>query len=145
MGGLLVGAPATAALAAEPTTAAEAQERAIDHLDQAEYYRSLGGVGYKTGLEQRHEAAAARYEAKAAQLAPTPAVTEVPSSAAARHVEDVEALRAMGGVTYKTGIVQWAEAEHKKEHAPAPVSTQPNPSCLPTKPAQDAACINQQQ
>ena len=44
-GALLVGLPATAALAAdaEPTTAAEAQALAQDYREKADHYRAMGG------------------------------------------------------------------------------------------------------
>jgi hypothetical protein len=140
MGGLLAALPATAALAAEPATAEEAQAKAVERLDDAAYYSSLGGVGYKTGLEQRAEADAARYQAQAAELAAPPTAAE---AAASRHADDVRFLRALGGVTYKTGQVQRHEAAAAAETTPA--ATQPNPSCNPTKPVQDVACANEQQ
>lgn len=69
LGGLLVGLPATAALAAEPTTAPEAQQKAQHYRERADFYESLGGTGYKTGQVQSAEAEAARYDALAAKLA----------------------------------------------------------------------------
>ena len=53
LGALLVGLPATKALAAEPTTASAAQAMAQKYRQEADNYRALGGVGYKTGLVQR--------------------------------------------------------------------------------------------
>jgi len=78
LGALLIGLPASAARAAEPTTASDAEAMAQDARKEAAYYRSLGGVGYKTGLEQREEADAARYSAMAEKLgaAATPAPTQ---------------------------------------------------------------------
>ena len=58
LGGLLVGLPASAALAAdaEPTTAAEAQAKAEDYRAQADHARAMGGVGYSTGQVKASEA-----------------------------------------------------------------------------------------
>ena len=68
LGALAVGLPATAALAAEPTTAPEAQALADKYREQADNYRALGGVGYKTGIVQSAEANAAKYAAVSDQL-----------------------------------------------------------------------------
>src|SRR5215468_1309716 len=78
-GAMLIGTPA-AALAAEPTTAAEARAMAQASRDRAEQYRALGGVGYKTGLVQREEMSAARYTALADQLTPPAVILVVPAS-----------------------------------------------------------------
>jgi hypothetical protein len=66
--GALLGLPATAARAAGPTTVEEAQAAAQAARDRAHFYSSLGGVGYKTGLERTAQAEAARYDAKALEL-----------------------------------------------------------------------------
>ena len=79
LGGLLAGLPTTAARAAAPTTAAKAQAKADDARKEAKFYSSLGGVGYKTGLEQQANAEAARYEAKATKLAKQEAAESAPA------------------------------------------------------------------
>jgi hypothetical protein len=133
LGALLVGLPATAALAAEPTSAPEAQAMAQHYRDQAAHYRALGGVGYKSGLVQRAEADAAKYSALAEQLQ-TPTVALPARSAEAEHYAQLAAqYRRMGGVAYKTGLVQWAEAQQRK-YEPGAVSSEsatptPNPDC----------------
>jgi hypothetical protein len=66
-GALLIGSPASAS-ETEPATACEARQMAQQSLDEAAHYRFLGGVGYKTGLEQRAEADAARYTALADKM-----------------------------------------------------------------------------
>src|SRR6266540_1053252 len=71
LGALLVGLPATAVLAAEPTTVPEAQAMAQHYREQADHYRALGGVGYKAGLVQRAEAEQRKYEAPTVTAAPT--------------------------------------------------------------------------
>jgi len=77
-GALLTGLPATAALAAEPITAADARAMAQESRDKAEMYSSWGGVGYKSGKVQAAEADAAKYDALANQLA-TPPAAAVPA------------------------------------------------------------------
>jgi hypothetical protein len=143
LGGLLVGLPATRALAAEPTTAAEAQAAAQESRAQADHFRSLGGSGYKTGLVQRAEADAARFDALAARLAAPPAAAPVTSPEAARYTALAAQFRAMGGAGYKSGLVGWAEAQARKyEAAPAPAAAAAEEAvaCLPTKPVVMLAC-----
>jgi hypothetical protein len=135
LGALLVGLPATRALAAEPTTASEAQAMAQQSREQADHYRSLGGVGYKTGLVQRAEADVAKYSALAERLS-TPPVATLPRSPEAEHYAQLaQQYRAMGGPAYKAGRVQWAEAQQRKyEEAPAPTPAAayaPAPTCPP--------------
>jgi hypothetical protein len=142
LGGALLALPLSASRADEPMTANQAQLAAQDARDQAEHFRQLGGVGYKTGLVQRADADAARYDAKALELAPTPTVTQQLLDEE-RH-EKLEAhYRAVGGVAYKTGMEQRGEAQARMQELAAPEQT-PNPSCLPTKPIVDAACKNAQ-
>jgi hypothetical protein len=137
LGALLVGAPATAAFASEAdvTTAESADAMAQHYRDQAEHYKVLGGVGYKTGLVQRAEADAARYAAQAEQLR-APVAAQPPSPEADHYADLAAQYRAMGGVGYKTGLVQWAEAQQRK-HEPSTVGSQegaPAPECSATKP-----------
>jgi hypothetical protein len=70
--GALLGLPVTAARADEPVTVEQAQAAAQSARDRAEHYRSLGGVGYKTGLVQSAELDAAKYDAMAQSLAEVP-------------------------------------------------------------------------
>ena len=143
LGALLVGLPA-AARAAEPTTAQEATSMAQRHQDQAAHFRALGGVGYKTGLVQRAEADAAKYSALAEQLSAPAVATPVRSPEAERYAELAAQYRAMGGTAYKTGLVQWAEAQQQK-YEPAPATAAPatqasGRSCPFTKPTVMVAC-----
>jgi hypothetical protein len=141
LGALLVGAPTSAAFAGEPevTTAESAAAMAQHYREQADHYRSLGGVGWKTGLVQRADADAAKYAALAEQLR-APATAAPARSAEAQHYADLAAqYRAMGGTAYKAGLVQWAEAQQRRAEAPAstaPASSEPSPAtCGGTKPA----------
>jgi hypothetical protein len=118
---------------------------AQQHREQADHYRALGGVGYTTGLVQREEADARKYDALAAQIAARPYEEPVVTSPEAEHYAKLAAhYRAMGGAGYKTGLVEWAEAEQRKyEAAPvtaAPTTPEPNPICLATKPVVALAC-----
>src|SRR6266540_3341125 len=137
LGALLVGLPATAVLAAEPTTVPEAQAMAQHYREQADHYRALGGVGYKAGLVQRAEADAAKYSALAEQLTAPAVATPVQSPEAQHYAELAARYRAMGGAAYKGGLVQWAEAQQRKYEAPtvtaAPTAQQPSPACAATK------------
>jgi hypothetical protein len=134
LGVLLTGAPAARALAAaEPTTAAEAQVMALHYRDQAQRYRALGGPAYKTGMLQRAEADAARYDALAAELA-APAAYPLPRSPEAEHYAELaQRYRTLGGPAYKTGSVQRAEAEEAKyeeaSEPPAPPPPGYRPAC----------------
>jgi len=140
LGALLVGLPATAALAAEPTTAPEAQAMAQKYREQADHYRAFGGVGYKSGIVQRAEADAAKYSALAEQLAMPTVATPAPSAQAQHYAKLAQQYRAMGGSAYKSGMVQWAEAQQRKYEAAsegvALAHYVPAPTCASaTKPA----------
>ena len=122
LGGLLMGLPATTtafAADAEPITAGEAQVKADDYREQADHYRAQGGVGYNTGKVQAAEANAAKYSALAEQLSAPPdaATTPPPSPEVEHYTELVADYRAQGGVTYKVGLLQWAEAQQRKAEA----------------------------
>jgi len=84
-----------------------AGELAQRYAGEAQRYRAFGGVGYKTGMVQRAEQQSARYAALAAELrSPTP-----PRSAQAEYWAGVvEQYRRMGGVAYKSGLLQRAQA-----------------------------------
>ena len=109
------------------------------YRDQAAHYRAVGGVGYKTGLVQRAEADAAKYDVLGEQLR-APVAAEQPRSPEAKHYAQLaDQYRTMGGAGYKTGLVQWAEAQqHRHAATPAtetPATAQPTVSCQATKPA----------
>jgi len=140
LGGLLLGLPATRALAAEPTTASEAQAMAQHYREQADHDRALGGVGYKTGMVQRAEADAAKYSALAERLSGPPAATPPRSPEAEHYAQLAQQYRAMGGPAYKSRMAQWAEAQQRKYEAAATpgtsVTVAPAPTCpRATKPA----------
>jgi hypothetical protein len=141
LGALLIGAPTSVAFAgeSEATTAESADAMAQHYREQAAHYRSLGGVGWKTGLVQRADADAARYAALAEQLRAPVATTRVRSPEAEHYAQLAERYRAMGGAAYKSGLVQWAEAQQAKHEAPATTSTTTSqPAAVPcatTKPA----------
>jgi hypothetical protein len=146
LGGLLVGLPVTAALAAddEPTTAAEAQARAQDYREQADHYRSQGGAGYTSGRVQGAEAEAAKYSALAEQWAAQPAATPPPPpSPEVEHYTELAAhYRLQGGVAYKAGLVRWAEEDKQRAEAKqqAEVKQQPyyETTPVPAAPSTDA-------
>ena len=135
-GALLIGSPASAS-ATEPATAAEAQQMAQESQARADQYRAMGGTGYKTGLVQREEADAARYSALADQMAAT--ADETPATPdQERDAALTDHYRSMGGTGYKTGLVQSAEAQERRDDAavqPTEPATLPNPLCLTSKPA----------
>ncbi len=137
LGALLVGAPSTAAFAGESevTTPEAADAMAQHYRDQGQQYRAMGGVAWKTGLVQRADADAAKYAALAEQLrAP---VASVPLPEAEHYAQLAAQYRAMGGVAYKTGLVQWAEAQQARAEAPAATPTESQPTaatCGATKP-----------
>lgn len=103
-----------------PMTAESAEALARHHQEQAERYRALGGVGYKTGLVQRAEQDAAKYAALAAQLRAPASPPPARSPEAEYWAGQVERYKSMGGVAYKTGLVERAEAELRKHEPPRP-------------------------
>jgi hypothetical protein len=135
LGALVVSLPTTRARAAEPATASEAQAMAQSYREQADHYRGLGGVGYKTGLVQRAEVDAARYAALAERLSAPALVTPARSPDAEHYAELAQQYRAMGGQAYKSGLVQGAEAQQRKAEAAgapaAPPTSTAAPSCPP--------------
>jgi hypothetical protein len=141
LGALPLGARALAAStsADDPTSAAAADEAAAHYRAQAEQYKQIGGIGYKTGLVQRAEAEAAKYQAQADEIRnPEPAPPLSPE--AQQDAKLVAEYKGMGASGYKTGLVQRAEAEEraqidKDRIAPAqPAAPLP---CDVTKPAVD--------
>ena len=77
----LLGLAPTAARATQPATVEEAQAAAKAARDRADHFESLGGVGYKTGLERTAQSEAARYEARAAELCQEAAAAQTPDPA----------------------------------------------------------------
>lgn len=138
LGAVLVGLP-VAGRAAEPTSSAEADAKAQHYRDQAAHYRGLGGVGYKSGLAQRAEADAARYAALAERLRAPVAAEAARWPEAERYARLADQYRQMGGAGYKSGLVQWAEAQQRRYERPpvteAPATAQPSVSCQAIKPA----------
>jgi hypothetical protein len=139
VGALLAGVSTTSALAAEPEASVTAtasapaaiasenssvspdfltpetvEARAQHYRDLAVRYRAFGGVGYKAGLVQRAESDAAKYTALAIELR-GPTGVAAPRSPEAEHYAQLAArYRQLGGVGYKAGLVQWAEAQERK-------------------------------
>jgi hypothetical protein len=130
LGGLLLMGPAIARADADaPMSAQEADQRAAAAQQEADQARLQGGVGYKTGAVQRAEADATRYSCMAAEMqAPTPV-----TSPEAQHYADLaDQYRLQGGVHYKTGLVQRAEADSRRAQARADeAATQPSTSPPP--------------
>ena len=131
LGALLLGLPATAALAAEPTTASEAQAMAQHSREQADHYRALGGVGYKSGLIQRAEADALKYFALAERLAAPAETAVVQSPEAERYAQLAQRYRAMGGPAYKWGLVQGAEAQQRRYETSGMTASTSTPAPIP--------------
>jgi hypothetical protein len=100
--------------AASSARAAAAQEQADAARDRAAKLAKAGGWAYKTGLVERAQRDAARYQAEAdeafaeAHSCPPPAA---PSPAQAAALARLEELRRAGGWAYKTGAVARAEQE----------------------------------
>jgi hypothetical protein len=141
LGALPLGARAFAdsAAADDPTSAAAADATAQQYRDEADWLKSLGGVGYKTGLVQSAEANAVKYEADAAALrspeAPQPMTPE-----AEHYAKLADQYRAIGGAGYKTGLVQRAEADQRRAQEAAGQAAPTTPQEVPcdvNKPAAD--------
>jgi hypothetical protein len=112
LGGLLVAAPTLARADADAPMSAQQADKAAEAAEQqAAQAKELGGVGYKTGEVQRDEAAAARYSSTGTEAqAPAP----VTSPEAQHYAELAEQYKQLGGVGYKTGLVQRAEADGRR-------------------------------
>ncbi len=110
LGGLLLAGPA--ARADEPATPQEADAMAAAATERADQLSQLGGVAYKTGQVQRAEAEA-NHDATVADAMAAPPVT-VSSPEAEHYARLAEDYKLMGGVGYKTGLVQRAEADQRK-------------------------------
>ncbi len=117
LGGLLVAAPAVARADADaPMSAQEADQMAQAAEQEAAQAKLQGGVGYKTGAVQHAEADATRYSSMASDAqAPAP----VTSPEAQHYAELAAQYKLMGGVGYKTGLVQRAEADQRRAQAHA--------------------------
>ena len=123
LGGLLLAGPGRAALADEPATPAEADAMAQAAEQQADQYRQLGGVAYKTGLVQRAEADATRYSGMAEEMSAPPVTVTSPE--AEHYGQLAEDYKRMGGVGYKTGLVQRAEADQRRAEDEAAATATP--------------------
>ena len=128
-------------LADEPATADEAAARAQAAQEQADQYRQFGAVAYKTGLVQRAEADVNRYCDKAEELATSPPVT-VTTPDAEHYAQLADDYKQMGGVGYKTGLVQRAEADERHAEEAATATVQ-GPSQEGNPEGYSAASVNQ--
>ena len=128
--GVALGSSAVAAAQASDRSAAQAhaataQQQADSARMKAAELAKAGGWAYKTGLVQRAEADAARYQAEAdmamaeASGCGQPAA---PSPEQAVALERLAELRQAGGWAYKTGAVARAERDVEAFAAPAPTS-----------------------
>jgi hypothetical protein len=134
LGGFLMAGPALAR-AETPMSPQEADEMAQTAEQQAAQYKQQGGVGYKTGLVQRAEADANRYSCMADQMQAAPSAVTSPE--AQHYAELAEQYKLMGGVGYKTGLIQRAEADQRRAEeaaaretaAPAPAAPIERPAC----------------
>jgi len=141
LGAVPLGARAFAQSAAadDPTSAAAADATAQQYRDEADWLKSLGGVGvvlrsvglcplYEPGLVT--DAAALR-----APEAPPPMTPE-----AEHYAKLADQYKAIGGAGYKTGLVQRAEADERKAQETTEAAAPTTPSEVPcdvTKPAAD--------
>jgi hypothetical protein len=131
LGGAVLAGPAGVARAGEPTTPAQADEMAQTAADRAAQYRELGGVGYKTGLVQREEADATRYANMADEMRAPPASVSVESDQVQHDLALAEQYKLMGGVAYKTGLVQRAEADASRAEQQEAAAVQGVPTSPP--------------
>ncbi|HXT95968.1 MAG TPA: hypothetical protein VN853_06685 [Polyangia bacterium] len=123
LGGFLLLGSARAAHADEPVTAADADAMAQAAAQQADQYRQLGGVAYKTGLVQRAEAEASRYSSMAEEMSAPPMTITSPE--ADHYARLADQYKQMGGVGYKTGLVQRAEADQRRAQEEAAAAATP--------------------
>jgi hypothetical protein len=129
LGGLLVAGTSLARADTDaPMPAQEAEQMAQAAQQQADQAKQQGGVGYKTGTVQRAEADATRYSSMAAE-AQSPA--QVTSPEAQHYAKLAEQYKEMGGVGYKTGLVQRAEADQRRAEERAAETTF-QPAAAPT-------------
>jgi hypothetical protein len=106
--------------------AEQAAAKAAEYRQKAEWYRSLGGAGYKNSLLRWVEGEAAHFAAEAARLS----ATSVPASPEAEHFRALaETYRGMGGAAYKAGLVQRAE-EMARKYEPAVAVVAPPDTAL---------------
>jgi len=98
-----------------------AQMKAEEYRNRAAQLRRMGAIGYKTGLIRDAEWKAARWDREArvakAQRAEEQAQTAAPNPEAERYLRMAADFRRMGGVAYKTGLVDWAESQARKHGA----------------------------
>ncbi|HLK92501.1 MAG TPA: hypothetical protein VKZ18_21575 [Polyangia bacterium] len=110
LGAFLLVGPARAD---EPATAQQAEAMSAAASQRADELSQLGGTAYKTGLVQQAQADASRYATMADAMEAPPPVT-VSSPEAEHYGKLAEDYKLMGGVAYKTGLVQRAEADQRK-------------------------------
>jgi hypothetical protein len=95
-----------------------AEAKAADWQKKADEYKAMGGATYRLGLVQNAEGMAAKYTAEAALMraraAADPATLRVWDAEAARYERLAAQYRSMGGVAYRAGLVQGAEAQARK-------------------------------
>lgn len=127
LGGALLLAPMSAALADEPTTAAEADSMAQKAEQEAARGRELGGPAYKGGMVQRAEDDASRYSSMAEEMTPPAETVEIISPEIGQRADVAEQYREKGAVAYKTGLVQQAENEQEKAEEEAVAAFMPEP------------------
>ncbi len=111
LGALLLAGPS--ARADEPSTPQEADAMSAAATQRADELSQLGGTAYKTGLVQQAQADASKYATMADAMESPPPVT-VTSPEAEHYAKLAEDYKLMGGVAYKTGLVQRAEADQRK-------------------------------
>jgi hypothetical protein len=140
LGGLLAVGPTMARADADaPMSAAEADQMAQAAEQQAAQAKELGGVGYKTGAVQRAEADATHYSCMAADMeAPAP----VTSPEAQHYAQLADQYRLMGGVGYKTGLIQRAEADQRRAEERAAQEAAPPAAAPPASRQTDPGACN---
>jgi len=113
--GWVTGANAqTGTCAASQTPVATAQQQADAARQRASELARAGGWAYKTGLVERAQREAARYQEEADRAAAEQAqscAASAPSPTQAAALARLEELRQAGGWAYKTGAVARAERE----------------------------------
>jgi hypothetical protein len=123
LGGLLVAGPSIARADA-PTSPEQAEQ-------QVQQSKEEGGVGYKTGAVQRAESEASGWECPSA-VAQAPSTMTAPE--AQHYAQLADQYRLLGGVAYKTGIVQRAEADARRAQARADEAAAQGPATPATSP-----------
>ena len=102
--------------------AQSARAKAEEQQSRVEQLRRMGGTAYKSGAIRDAEWKAARYEAEARKALELAGGEHAPplSVEAERYLQLAASFRQIGGAAYKTGLVDWAEAQARK-HGAMPV------------------------